>query len=122
MENLRDYSSEIVIDSIELNLMSNSNPALYHYYEKDWLWELFYKAIKDEDFMKVVIFNNDYMKIAPVHTFCGYFLDGQFTLRPFEKNSVGRLFKFVFQVLGYKDGIRVSNIHHEIQYAKLFIK
>ncbi len=122
MESSVNYSSETIVDSIELNLMSNSNPALYHYYENDWLWQVFYKAIEDEEFMKVVIFNNDYMKIAPVHTFCGYYIDGKYSLRPFEKNSVGRLFKFVFEVLGYEDGIRVSSNHHEIQYAKVFIK
>jgi hypothetical protein len=117
-----EYSAEIINQSIEINLTSKGNPALYHYYENDLVWELFSEAINDESFMKIVIFNNDYMKIAPVHTFCSYYIDGKVDLRPFEKNSVGRLFKYVFRVLGYNEDIRVSNKNHDIQYGKVFVK
>ena len=122
INDLLDYSSKMVMDSIELNLTAEGNPALYHYYEDDKIWQLFEEVVNDEGFMKIVIYNNDYLKIAPVHTFCAYYLDGGFELTSFEKNSVGRLFKYVFKTLGYTQDIRVSRSNAHIQHGKVFVK
>ncbi len=115
-----EYDPDMVMNSIELNLPTSGNPSLYHYYEKDWIWNIFEKAIRNKPFMRIVFFNNDYLKIAPVHTFSAYYIDGQYELSAFEKNSIGRLFKFVFEVFGYSSFVRSSRNHHTIVYGKVF--
>lgn len=117
-----EYSQQMIFDAIEVVFTSTTSPALYHYYEKDHIWEAISKAIKDEDFMRVVIYNNDYLSVAPVHTFCAYFIDDKVELSTFEKNSIGRIFKFVFNVLGYEDSIRVYRKKSSVKYGKVFIK
>ena len=108
-------------DAIELNFTSGGNPALYHYYENDHIWKLLSNAIKDSDFIRLCIFNNDYLRIAPVHTFASYYLD-KVELSNYEKNSCGRFFKFVFESLGYTKSIRTYRKSLPIQYGKAFKK
>jgi len=117
-----NYSSKEMINAIDIVFTNENNPALYHYYEKDRLWEIVVSAISDEEFMKIAIFNNDFMHIAPTHTFSAYYLDNQVELTSFEKNSTGRFFKFIFQALGYNSSIRVYRKQHTIKYAKVFKK
>lgn len=117
-----DYPKQQVIDSIEVNFTSGSNPSLYHYYEQDKIWKLMMRVVEDDQFMKLIIFNNDYLKIAPVHTVCSYFIDHKDNLSNYEKNSIGRILKFVFIGLGYKSSVRVYKKAHSINYAKFFNK
>ncbi len=117
-----NYPKQQVLDSIEVNFTVGSNPSLYHYYEKDKIWKLLMQVVNDDQMMKLIIFNNDYLNVAPVHTFCAYFIDNKDDLSNYEKNSVGRILKFIFMGLGYKSSIRVYKKAHSINYAKVFIK
>lgn len=116
------YNQKQVFDSIELNFVTGNNPSLYHYYENDRIWKMFDKAIRDESFMIVLIFNNDYLSIAPVHTFASYYLKDIEDLSNYEKNSCGRIMKFVFESLGYTSTIRKHMLANPIKYGKVFKK
>lgn len=115
------YVPKVIFDSIEMVLTTEGNPALYHYYEEDHIWIMVKKSLNDIDFMKLIIFNNDYLGIAPVHSFCAYNCEVE-KLTSFEKNSIGRFFKFAFRVLGYSNSKRVYKKWLPIQYAQVFLK
>lgn len=61
---------------------------------------IFNTAIADFDFLKIVIFNNDYLKIPPVETFLAFYAPLLPSLNSEEKKCIGglfgNLFRFVF--------------------------
>ncbi|XMB67541.1 hypothetical protein RI065_03190 [Mycoplasmatota bacterium zrk1] len=111
--------SKLIIEAIDLNLIGSSNPLTFHYYENDSLWNDLLSFVKDEDMMRTMIFNNDKLGISPVHTYCAT-LKCNDELRNFEKNSIGRFWKFVFETLGYKNTKRVCRANSTIRYGKLY--
>lgn len=118
---MKDISkvSKTILEAIELNLIGSSNPLTYHYYENDSLWNNLISFVKNEDMMKTMIFINDKLGISPVHTYCAT-LNCNDVLRDFEKNSIGRFWKFVFETLGYKSTRRVYRVNSVITKGKLF--
>ncbi|QVK21561.1 hypothetical protein KHQ82_04355 [Mycoplasmatota bacterium] len=111
--------SKLIIEAIDLNLIGSSNPLTFHYYENDNLWNDLLSFVNDEDMMRTMIFNNDKLGISPVHTYCAT-LNCNDKLRDFEKNSIGRFWKFVFETLGYNNTRRVYRVKSAITNGKLF--
>ena len=113
--------SKLIIEAIDLNLIGSSNPLTFHYYENDSLWNDLLSFVNDGDMMRTMIFNNDKLGISSVHTYCAT-LNCNEELRDFEKNSIGRFWKFVFKTLGYKKSRRVYRVKSIITNGKLFMQ
>jgi len=60
---------------------------------------LFNTAITDFDFLKVVIYNNDKLKIPPTETFLAFYATSLPNLNDEEKKCIGGLFGNLFRFL-----------------------
>jgi hypothetical protein len=107
---------------VEYNLHTSKEPAMNLYYRKTQIWKLLSKAINSEEFIKIMIFNNDYFDIACVYTFCIYYENelSEIKLNDFDKQCVGRVLKYVFTSLGYKAKRRTRSIFYPIKYGTLY--
>lgn len=111
-----------LIDAINLNFTTIASPANTHFYLRDRLYNLIQESLTDEDFVRVMIFNNDYLKISPIHTFSAYYLDNNIELSDFEKGSLGRILKYIFNILGYYREKRILRTPCSIKSGKVFSK
>lgn len=83
---------------------------------------LFNTAISDFDFLKVVIYNNDYLKIPPVETFLASYATSLPSLTDEEKKCIGGLFGNLFRfVFNYTTVERKQYRNYIVGSAKYFI-
>ncbi|AYE35781.1 hypothetical protein [Clostridium septicum] len=74
--------------------------------------EVFKVAIKDEDFLKIAIFNNDYLNISPVDTFLSYYSKKLPKLSEKKLLFVNALFKNLFKFV-----LKNENEFKEVNYS-----
>ncbi|MGL5379729.1 hypothetical protein [Clostridium sp.] len=79
--------------------------------------EVFKIAIKDMDFLKILIFNKDYMNIKPIDTFLSYYSNKLPKLTENKYNFITALFDNYFNVLSNK-----SNDVKELGYKLISTK
>ncbi len=117
-----DLDLEALKPIIEYNLYSSKEPAMNLYYRNTPIWILLNTAINSEEFIKIMIFNNDYFDIACVYTFCKYYEKelNEIDLNNFDKQCVGRVLRYVFISLGYKAKRRTRSIFYPIKYGTLY--
>ncbi|ATD55104.1 hypothetical protein [Clostridium chauvoei] len=72
--------------------------------------EVFKVAIKDEDFLKIAVFNNDYLNISPVDTFLSYYSKKLPKLSERKLLFVNSLFKNLFKFV-------LKNEFKEVNYS-----
>jgi len=107
---------------IDYNLYTSREPSMSLFYRNTPIWILLTKALDSEEFVKIMIFNNDYFDIASVYTFCEYYRKeiSELELNDFEKQCVGRVLRYVFISLGYKVKRRTRSIFYPIKYGTLY--
>ncbi|WP_053364946.1 hypothetical protein [Bacillus sp. FJAT-27245] len=80
-------------------------------------------AIADFDFLKITVFNNNYLKIPPVETFLVYYGAGLPSLSDEEKRGIGAMFGNLFKfVLGYANQERKQYRNFIVGSAQYFYK
>ena len=117
-----DFDLELFKPILEYNLYSSKEPAMNLYYRNTPIWKLLLKALNSEEFIKIMLFNNDYFDIACAFTFCVYYENelSELKLSDFDKQCVGRVLRYVFISLGYKAKRRTRSIFYPIKYGTLF--
>lgn len=124
MFKLMDLDINTLKPIIEYNLHTSKEPAMNLYYRMTPIWKMLTKALDSAEFIKIMIFNNDYFDIACVYTFCAYYEKelSKIELDDFDKQCVGRVLKYVFSSLGYRVKRRTKSIYYPIKYGTLYEK
>ena len=117
-----DFDLQSFKPILDYNLYSSKEPVMNLYYRNTPIWKLLNKALNSEEFIKMMIFNNDYFDIACSFTFCVYYEKelSEIKLSDFDKQCVGRVLRYVFISLGYKVKRRTRSIYYPIKYGTLF--
>jgi len=117
-----DLKLETIKPIIEYNLHTSREPAMNLYYRHTPIWKLLTKALNSEEFIKIMLFNNDHFDIACVYTFCAYYQNElkQMDLSNFDKQCDGRVLKYIFTSLEYVDKRRTRSIYYPIKYGTLY--
>ena len=86
------------------------------------VYTTFNTAISDFDFLKIVLYNNDYLKIPPVETFLGLYDSTLPSMSDEEKKCLGALFGNLFRfIFGYTDVKKKQYSNFTVSSAKYFI-
>lgn len=86
------------------------------------VYTLFNTAIADFDFLKVVIYNNDYLNIPPVETFLAFYGTSLPCMNDEERKCIGALFGNLFRfVFNYTTVRRKQYSNYIVGSAKYFI-
>jgi hypothetical protein len=82
----------------------------------------FNSAISDFDFVKIAIFNNDYLKVPPVETFLIYYKSTLPGMSDEEKRCIGALFGNLFKfIFGYGETGRKQYKEFVVGSATYFV-
>ncbi|GAB6170269.1 hypothetical protein JCM1393_27290 [Clostridium carnis] len=85
----------------------------YHDLINRRIHEVFKEAIKDEDFIKIILFNNDFLNISPVETFLSFYSSRIPKLSERKLAFVNALFESLFkEVLGHKKYHNILSINY----------
>lgn len=95
---LTPYTTTSIVTTADTSLTLHYKPFSKH--KGGRVYSVFFTAITDFDFLKIVIYNNDYLQIPPVETFLVYYTNSLPRLNDESKQYLGalfgNLFRFVF--------------------------
>jgi hypothetical protein len=118
-----NYDQDILMDVFLFNLLSSKSPAIKHNSDKTILWTFIVKSIKDDNLIRLMIFNLSF-NIAPLHTYIKYYEDElkELNLKRYDKQCLASIVAILFKSLGYTISKRNYRKDAMIKYAAFFTK
>lgn len=118
-----DLDYDMLRSKLSLVIYNSTASTIYDLRNETRVNDFLKEFMNNEEVIKLMIFNNDRFKIAPIHTLMEYYAESEMIkeLNNFEKRNIGSAVTHLFiSVLGYQNSYRQSRKYCQVNVGQYF--